>query len=145
MTARRAERSRAALLLAALTAPGVAQRLSGIRGGTDPDYQKLADEQALDDNDGPSAAQSEQRQVEAAQAAQQAVRDGNQIIGGAGIGDLVCSKLGVYHTKYVAYVEGRNADRVLVKIVGGYRNGGEFHSQEMHWDDIQNWTPCTAR
>jgi hypothetical protein len=59
---------------------------------------------------------------------------------------MVCSKPGVYHTKYVAYIESRNEDRVLLKILGGFNNKAtEFHSNEMHWDDMARWIPCTYR
>src|ERR1700761_308062 len=130
--------------IAVLTAPGVPQRLSAIRAGTDPDYQRLIAEQADERNQASHEAEAFERQMQASQEAAQATRDSNQAIFGADVGDMVCSKLGVYHTKYVAYVESRSGGRVLLKIAGGYnRTATDFRPQEMRWDDIDNWVPCT--
>lgn len=131
--------------IAVLTAPGVPQRLSGIRAGTDPDYQRLIAEQADERNQASHEAEAFERQMQAAQEAAQVARDSSQAIFGADVGDMVCSKLGVYHTKYVAYVQSRSSGRVLLKIVGGYnRTATDFRPQDMRWDDIENWVPCTV-
>ena len=129
-----------------LTAPGVPQRLGAIRAGTDPDYQRLIAQQADEQNQATNENEAFERQMQAAQQAEQTNRDGSLAIGAVDIGDMVCSKAGSYHTKYVAYIEGRNEDRVLLKILGGFnRNATEFHANEMHWDDMAKWTPCTYR
>lgn len=127
--------------VAVLTAPGVPQRLSAIRAGTDPDYQRLIAEQADEQNQASHENEAFERQMQAALAAQNT----DQTISGAGIGDMVCSKTGIYKSKYVAYVEGRNENRIELKIVGSFnRYATEFHAQEMRWDDVEKWTPCTV-
>ena len=132
--------------IAVLTAPGVPQRLSAIRAGTDPDYQRLVAEQADERNQASHETEAFERQMQAAQEAAQAARDSRQAIFGADVGETVCSKPGVYHTKYVAYVESRSGGRVLLKIAGGYnRAAADFRPQEMRWDDIENWIPCSLR
>jgi len=132
--------------VAVLTAPGVPQRLGAIRAGTDPDYQRFLAEQADERNQATHETEAFERQMQAAEQAAQAARDGTQAAGGASIGDMVCSKTGVYHTTYVAYVEGRSESRVLLKIAGGFnRNATEFRPLDMRWDDITNWSPCTVR
>jgi hypothetical protein len=124
---------------AVLTAPGVPQRLGAIRAGTDPDYQRLIAEQADERNQASHETEAFERQMQAALAAQ----NGQGVAAGA-VGDMVCSKSGVYHTKYVAYVEARNGERVQLRILGGFnRNATEFRPQEMRWDDGDKWTPCT--
>jgi hypothetical protein len=131
--------------LAVLTAPGVPQRLGAIRAGTDPDYQRLIAEQADEQNQATHETEAFERQMQAAQQAALAAQNSNQAIAGAGIGDMVCSKTGIYHAKYVAYLEGRSENRVELKIVGSFnRYATEFRPQEMRWDDVDNWTPCTV-
>ena len=127
--------------VAVLTAPGVPQRLSSIRAGTDADYQRLIAEQADEQNQASHENEAFERQMQTALAAQNA----DQTISSAGIGDMVCSKTGIYKSKYVAYVEGRNENRIELKIVGSFnRYATEFHAQEMRWDDVEKWTPCTV-
>jgi hypothetical protein len=131
--------------LAVLTAPGVPQRLGAIRAGTDPDYQRLIAEQADEQNRASHETEAFERQMQAAEQAALAAENSKQAIAGAGIGDMVCSKTGIYHAKYVAYLEGRNENRVELKIVGSFnRYATEFRPQEMRWDDVDNWTPCTV-
>jgi hypothetical protein len=130
-----------------LDAPGVAQRITAIETGTDPDYQKLAAEQAAD-RDQAHQAETEAygRQLQVAEQAQQAALYKRQAIAGAGIGDMVCSKPGIYRTKIVGYVQGLSGSRVEVRILGAFnRSATDFRTGEIHWDDVENWTPCSLR
>ncbi len=131
--------------LVILTAPGVPQRIGAIRAGTDPDYQRLIAEQADELNQATHETEAFERQMQAAQQAALAARNANQAIAGAEIGDTVCSKAGIYHSKYVASVQGLSDNRVELKIIGSFnRYATEFRAQEMRWDDLQNWTPCNV-
>ena len=132
--------------VAVLTAPGVPQRLPGIRAGTDPDYVRLIAEQADERNEASHESEAFERQMQVAQRQALAAQNGHQAVSGAEVGDMVCSKPGTYRTKYVAYVESRTGDRVELKILGGFnRNGTDFKPQEMRWDDIDKWIPCAYR
>lgn len=130
-----------------LDAPGVPQRITAIENGTDPDYQKLAAEQAAD-RDQAHQAETEAygRQLQVAEQAHQAALYNRQAVAGAGVGDMVCSKPGVYRTKIVGYVQGLSGNRVGVRVLGAYnRDATNFRAGEIHWDDIDNWTPCSLR
>jgi hypothetical protein len=131
-----------------LDVPGVSQKADAIQAGIDPDYLKLLAERAADQKSVFQKDEGEdlENQIQTAQHAAQAVKDSVQAITGASVGDMVCSKSGVYHTKYVGYVESRVGSRVELRIIGGFnRSLNEFRPQEMHWDDIENWAPCSLR
>lgn len=132
---------------AVLNAPGVQHRMAAIQAGTDPDYQKLIAEQKADQDRSQQKTETEtfESQLESAEEAAQSIR-AEQALMGVGIGDLVCSKPGIYRAKYVARVESRSEGRIQLKIIGSYnRTAGEFHSYEMRWDDAEKWIPCQIR
>jgi len=132
---------------AVLDAPGVAHRLAAIEAGTDPDYQKLIAEQKADQDRSQQKTETEafEGQLQEAEQAAQSVK-AEQALMGVAIGDLVCSKPGIYRTKYVARVEARSQGRIQLKIIGGYNRAiGDFHSGEMRWDDAEKWIPCQIR
>lgn len=132
--------------LAVLGAPGVPERIRAIQAGTDPDYQRMIAEQADERNQASHETEAFERQMRVAQQAALAAQNSNQEIAGAGIGDMVCSKGGVYHAKYVAYIESRSGTRVQLKILGSFNHSAtEFRPQEMRWDDADNWSPCNFR
>lgn len=133
---------------AVLGAPGVERRVAAIEAGTDPEYQKYNEAQEAERSQSHRKTETEayEGELEAAQQAAQAAKYGSQLVTEVEVGDLVCSKPGVYHTKYVAFVTSHNGTRLQLRIVGGYNRGaGEFHSQEMRWDDVENWTACRIR
>lgn len=132
---------------AVLDAPGVAHRIAAIQSDTDPEYQKLQAEQKADQDRSQQKTEMEslEGQVQAAQAAQQAIQE-QQALMGAGIGDMVCSVPGKYKTKYVARVEGRTGSRIELKIIGGFNRAlTDFKPDQMRWDDSENWVPCRIR
>ncbi len=125
-----------------LNVPSVSRKVDAIQAGTDPDYQKFIAEQDAD--------RAEMHQRNDGRGLDLQVLNPNglgtsQEMAGGSVGEMVCSKPGVYRTKYVGWIEQREQDRVLLKIAGGF-NGkvNDFRPGEMRWDDIEHWTPCVV-
>lgn len=133
-----------------LNAPGVQHRVAAIEAGIDPDYQKYNDEQAVERAWAHRRSDTEayEDELDEARRAAQIDKYGDTLasFGMPAVGDLVCSKPGVYQAKYFAWVAGHSANRVELRIAGSYdHNAKEFRPQDMRWDDTKNWAPCHIR
>jgi hypothetical protein len=130
-----------------LSVPTVPMKVAAIRAGTDPDYQKFIAEQDADraEMHEKSDGRGLDLQIHTAQGPDQDTLGLPQEVTGGAVGEMVCSKPGIYRTKYVGWIEQREQDRVLLKIAGGF-NGkvNDFRPGEMRWDDIGHWTPCVV-